>query len=102
MYRGFLDKETKSNYRKILDATIALVKQRYELTQLPLYNNIYVQLLDIKENVVMSSNFVNPDEIDERYSIGAIATKNFSEDGEMQERLYDIFSGACDYNILLE
>ena len=37
------------------------------------------------------------DEIDERYSLGAIATNNFEEGDEIYERLCDILLGAIDY-----
>lgn len=102
MYKKLCNNETKNYYRQILDEAITIVNSNLEQTSLSIYQNILDQLLDIKENIVVKRVILDPEEISERYSIGGIAVKNFEDDIEMQDRLMDIYSGACDYIFLNE
>lgn len=100
MYKRLVDDETKSYYNRILNETIEIIDKYYVRTSEPIFKNILYQLLDIKKNVVETPVLLNSDDIDDRYTLGCIATKNFDYDKELQERLIDIFSGACDYQFL--
>lgn len=102
MYKGLSYDNSRHHYRIILEETMAIFQNEINKNPLPIYQNIYSQLLDIKEMVVEKNILTDPEEIDERYSLGGIATKNFKEGDELRERLFDIFSGACDYFLLDE
>lgn len=102
MYIDLSENYTQHNYIIILNDTIRIFEKMVNETPLPLYDNILQQLLDIKENVVEKQNISDPDEIDERYSLGGIAAKNFDENDELKERLFDVFCGACDFFIMDE
>jgi hypothetical protein len=102
MYIGLSENYNQHNYISILNDTIRIFEKMINETPLPIYDNILQQLRDIKENVVEKQIIVDPDEIDERYSLGGIAAKNFDEDDELKERLFDIFGGACDFFIMDE
>jgi hypothetical protein len=102
MYKNTSNNYTKRYYRYILNDTIHVFQKMRINNPLPIYNNILSQLLDIKENVVEKKQFVNPEEIDERYSLGGIAAKYFEENEELRERLFEVFCGACDYNLFLD
>lgn len=97
MYKPLIENETKRYYRNLLDETTTIVWRLYKETNSPLYLIIRNQLLDIKENITEKQMSFDEDEIDERYSLGAIATNNFEEGDEIYERLCDILLGAIDY-----
>lgn len=97
MYQRLSEKESQLNYRKILNDTISILEKLIVDSPLALYQDIYSQLLDIKENVVERHIYTTEEEIDERYTLGGIAIKNFAPDSEIQQRLCDIFGGASDY-----
>lgn len=102
MYIGLSYDNSRHHYRIILEETIGILQNEMEKNPFPIYQNIYSQLLDIKEMVVEKKILTDPEEIDERYSLGGIASKNFEEGDELRDRLFDIFSGACDYFLLDE
>jgi len=63
-----------------------------------MYQEIYNQLLDINELVVVQERKISDDEIYSRYTLGAIATKNFDLEHEIYaQKLSDIFGGSFDY-----
>lgn len=99
MYKRLSENETKSNYRLILCETLALIEKQKEGMPISLCEDIYEQLLDIKESVIDRQIYTSEDDIDERYTLGGIAVKDFDDGDEMQERLCDIFGGASEYNL---
>lgn len=58
----------------------------------------YYQLVDIQKNVVDEGLYSDWEQINERYTLGAIAVKNYYEDEEMYQRLCDIFGEAIIYS----
>ena len=102
MYKRLYKEESKRYYNRILNETIEIVEECLKQNFSPIYNVIYSQLLDIKKNIVEKAVFTNSDDINDRYTLGSIAVHNFDDNNEMQERLIDIFSGACDYHLLEE
>ena len=100
MYKRLVEDKTRTYYKRILYETITLTEQLFIKTHYPLYEDIKMQLCDIKLNVVNKQNITDSEEIFERYSIGAIAVKNLEDSDELQARLCDIFWGAVHYNKL--
>mgnify|MGYP007056261469 CR=1 FL=1 len=98
MYQQLSSKKTKSHYKRILKDTIAIVAHLLEQAPDSLTQNIYDQLLDIQKNVVDEKIYSGWEQINERYTLGAIAVKNYEEDEEMYQRLCDIFGGAILYS----
>lgn len=90
--------ETKSNYRKLLNETIAVLEKICKEDPSDLFLNFYYQLVDLKVNVVELEILREWDEINERYSFPGLAAKNLDEDDELREKLCDIFYGAIHYS----
>lgn len=97
MYIRLSAHRTKGIYRQILNETIALLKERNHSNNSVLYQNLLLQLADLKENVVEKQKYAGWEQINNRYTIGAIATKNFDNNDELKLRLCDIFGGAIHY-----
>ncbi len=97
MYKGLEHNATKKYYRFILDETIGQIESD-PLSQTPFFQYILGQLYDIKENVVEKGIYSGWDEVNEHYTLGGFAVKNFEEGEEMRDRLCDIFGGACYYS----
>lgn len=103
MYYPLSANPTKEEYSNLLHETILYLNTlKNSGIDDYLYDLIIAQLIDIKEKVVIKRELIDEDEINERYSIGGIAIKNFEEGSEMRERLCDIFSGAMDFAFLPE
>ena len=100
MYQRLFDNKTKYYYKQILNDTIGIVAGLLEKEHDMLIQNIYDQLADIKKNVVDEYMYSEWEQINERYTLGAIAVKNYEEDDEMYQRLCDIFAGAIMYSEL--
>lgn len=100
MYKRITENKTRTYYKIILDEAITLIEEAVVKTPCPLYDNILMQLHDIKMNVVKLQEITDSEEVFERYSIGAIAVKNIDDSDELQARLCDIFWGAVHYNKL--
>ena len=98
MYRQLSDNKTKLHYKEILNETLLIAEEHLSLEQTTLWNSIVNQLRDIKEKVVEKQTFTGWEEIYDRYTLGAIAVRDFSDNDEMQDRLCDIYSGAIDYS----
>lgn len=97
MYQELPDNATKVQYEALLNETIDIFKNKLMQDNDEISRVILLQLMDIKEYIVDERLLTDEDEIDERYNIGAIATKAFEEDPDMESRLCDIFSGAIEY-----
>ena len=92
---------SKESYINLLNDTISIVESKKLINNDEyLYEIILAQLIDIKELIVEKNELIDEDDINERYSLGSIAIKNFEEDDELRERLCDIFSGAFDFAFL--
>ena len=89
---------TKSKYRKKLYEVINLFKDLHNNNPSPIFQNIISQLLDIKEMVVDNEIIIDSFDIDERYTLGAIAIRYFEEESELRNKLCDIFYGAMHYS----
>ena len=103
MYNPLPNKPTKEDYSNLLLDTISYVEQIVnDDSDNYLYEIILAQLIDIKEIIVEKQELIDEDDINERYTLGGIAVKNFEEGEEMRERLCTIFSVASDYAFLPE
>lgn len=100
LHDRFLKQETKSNYKMFLNEAIGKFKMLADITQDPIYRLIQEQLVDIGENVVNLQIYNEWDEINERYSLGGIAIKNFGESEYIYRYLLDLFNGAIKYSDL--
>ena len=94
----YIEVNTKKAYKDLLKS---MLKETNDyLTRFPeltLYHSISSQIADIihviDENIVLEEQ-----QIYDRYSLGAIATKNFDAQNELYARkLQDIFGGLFDY-----
>jgi len=93
--------ESKQEYKKLLEETIAIVEKHFEDNNDSLNKVLLEQLKDLKICVVELGVLTEWYDINERYSIGGIAVKNFDEDDEMYRRLTGIFDGALNYRNLI-
>lgn len=89
---------TKSDYKKLLNDTISQLEEIRKINQIPLIDNIYYQLVDLKLNVVELERLTKWDEINERYSFAGIAAKNMDDDDELRKNLRNIFYGSFHYS----
>lgn len=89
---------TKSEYRNNLYEVIDLFKDLQHKNPSPIFQSIINQLLDIKELVVDNQIITGAFEIDERYTLGAIAVRYFEEGSELRDKLSEIFYGAIHYS----
>ncbi len=100
MYQRLSEHKTKFYYKKILKDTIVIVADSLEQEPDVLIQNIHDQLVDIQKNIVDNGLYSDWELINERYTLGAIAVKNYDEDDEMYQRLCDIYGGAILYSEL--
>jgi hypothetical protein len=99
MYQRLYLNRTKARYRQIVNETLAQTKNLLErFPEIGMYKSIYKQIEDIRENIIGKGVKFSADEIQDRYTLGAIAVKNFDlEHEEYAQRLSDIFGGADEY-----
>lgn len=99
----YIEVETKKEYRSLLKNT--LEETNDYITKFPeivLYDSISSQISDII-NTINESIVLNQEEIYEKYSLGAIAVKNFDANNEIYSRkLQDIFGGLFEYWDMIE
>lgn len=100
MYKRFIEKPTKSHFRKVVEDTITYVETISINDNNPIFLYVLNQLKDIYKEVIIDNSISEPDDIYDRYDIGAIGIQYFDEDDEMHERLCDIFYGTVHYNEL--
>ncbi len=104
MYTRLFLNRTKNKYKEILN--IALNETRLLVERNPemgIYKVIYDQLTDIKDNIIIKNKIFTENEIFNKYTLGAIAVKNFDiEHDEYGQKLSDIFGGAVDYHQMPE
>ena len=84
---------TKEYYRQILKSVIVETKMYCEKSpDIAIYLTIYEQLLDLQQNIITKR------EIEDKYTFGVIAARNFDDDDEYGQKLMDLNGGALDYN----
>ena len=98
MKTEFYSDETKCKYKAKLVETIGVFENLLKETHLPIYENVVNQLLDIKEMVVEKQIIFESFDIDERYTLGAIAIRYFDENKKLQDILCDIYYGALHFS----
>lgn len=95
----FIESEnTKSRYRYNLCEVTMLFEDLQKKAPSPIFQNIINQLLDIKKMIVENQIITDAFEIDERYTLGAIAVRYFEESSELRDKLSGIFYGAIHYS----
>lgn len=99
MYIRLNEHRTKNYYRKIISLATKETQILKEMSPVVvIYSSIYDQLLDIYENIIKNNIVFTEDELYSRYTIGAIAVKNFDlENDEYAQKLSDSFGGTFDY-----
>lgn len=100
----FTKETTKNEYHAFLNETLYIFANKYQRSPNYLFQIIIEQLLDIQANMVENGNLNNWDkaEINERYTLGGIAVKNFEEHDVLRKRLQDTFYGALHYRELMD
>lgn len=94
------ENKSRKYYGELVNETLLIAEKRLVSEQTSVWNSIVNQLHDIKEMVIEKQAFTDWEEVYERYTLGTIAAREFSDDDEMQTRLCDIFWGAVHYNEL--
>lgn len=99
MYQRLSENYTKMYYLNILENTRQIILNILNQEKTPLWNSILSQIEDIQQKI---NNKIIEDweNVYERYSLGTIAVKCFSDNDEMQLRLMDIFFGIVHFNEL--
>ena len=100
MYIPLSDNKTKGHFQEIVDDTLLLSEGMRDIEQNIIWNSIVNQLQDIKVMIIEKQAFSDWEEIYDRYTLGTIAVREFTEGDEMQIRLCDIFWGAVHYSEL--
>jgi hypothetical protein len=95
---------TKAYFKTILHEALAQAKEEYNSTpDIQLYASIYNQLIDIRENIIDKEKVLTEEEAYEKYSLGVIAVRNFSEqEGNYPKKLSDIAWGISHYPTMAE
>ena len=96
--------DNKKDFVKLVQETLT---ETYELKNkfpdILIYKSIYNQLCDIEEKFIVKKEFLSDNEIFKRYSLGAIAVKNFDDTVEIYARkLEDIFGSLFSYDKMPE
>lgn len=99
MYTRLNKNRTKKYYREIInivtEETNILKKMSPDIR---IYLSIYNQLIDIQDKIIVNSIVFSEEELYNRYTLGAIAVKNFDLDNdEYAQKLSDSFGGTFDY-----
>lgn len=99
MYQRLSDNYTKKYYLNMLESTRQIILNILNQEKTPLWNSLLSQIEDIQYKI-KNKIIEDWEDVYERYSIGTIAIKCFSENDEMQLRLMDIFFGIVHFNEL--
>ena len=101
MYTRLSKIMTKEYYQQILKSVIVETKMYCKKSpDIAIYLTIYEQLLDLQQNIINQSGLTKR-EIENKYTFGIIAARNFDEDDEYGQKLMDLNGGALDYNKML-
>lgn len=90
--------ESQLEYRQLLIESIELFQNMNDKSPSMVFRSIISQMKDILKYVVDEQIITNWFDIDERYSLGAIAVREFPDNSELQERLCKVYSGALEFN----
>lgn len=90
--------ESQLEYRHLLVESIGIFQDLNKKSPNIRFNEIIAQMEDILRNVVDEQIITNWYDIDERYSLGAIAVNEFPDESELQDRLCAVFAGALEFN----
>lgn len=96
-YMRLSENISKAEYVQFLDETIDMFRLQNNNGYDELCSSILEQLLDIKKNVVELEVLSEWDEINERYTLGGLAIKNFDENEELGLRVQEVFWGALEF-----
>ena len=104
MYTRLEEKKTKKRYREVVDLAIEETKSLMEMSpKITMYHSIYNQLIDIKSEIIDQHKVFSRFDLYRRYSLGAIAVRNFDENSdEYAQKLIDSYGGAFDYHKMPE
>lgn len=83
---------------KLINEALDLVNPLASISNDSVYPLIAAQLIDMKENVVQLGIPFDQDEINQRYSLGALATKNLDPSDPLYRKIVDIFYLASHIN----
>ena len=94
--------KSKVEFNELLDQTIFETKElKDKFPKILMYKNLYDQLLSLKSEL-HSHNALSKAYIYEKYTIGAIATKNFDFENEIYaQKLIRIFGTSLRYYELI-
>lgn len=102
MYCKFHEIPTTSQYFEVLSSTIEYFSKNSIHLQEGLATRIVEELIDIQQFIEDKMPFVDTENIDERYDLGAIALNILEDESEAQFRLIDVFWGIIHYTELLK
>ncbi|WP_312076431.1 immunity protein Tsi6 family protein [Chryseobacterium sp.] len=104
MYTRLDNNRTKKYYREIINSALLETEKLLKMSpEIIIYQSIYNQLADINEKIIKNHIIFSEDELYNRYSLGALAVKNFDLDNdEYAQKLSDSFGGTFDYNEMKE
>lgn len=91
---------TRAYFKKILDEALVQARSEFETNpEIKLNESIYLQLVDIKKQVVEQQVKYTEAEAYERYSLGVLAVRNFGgeEGNDYPKKLSDIAWGISHY-----
>ena len=92
--------QTKGCYKKVLQDAIGIFSKPISNLTDQQRKSILAQLNDIQSMVVEKELITDWFDIDERYTLGAIATNFFEDDIVKKELLEDVFAGAMEYKYM--
>lgn len=100
MYIRLSARRTKAYYQEIMEQAMAETDRLRKMSpDVALYEVIYAQLMDLKEQVIDRSIVFSRSVLYKRYSLGTIAVKNFDEEYDpYAQKLCDCYGGALDYH----
>ena len=96
MYIRLSTRRTKAYYQEIMAQAMAETDHLRKMSpEVALYEVIYAQLMDLKEQVIDRGMVIPRSVLYKRYSLGTIAVKNFDEEHDpYAQRLCDCYGGA--------
>lgn len=100
MYIRLSTRRTKAYYQEIMAQAMAETDRLRKMSpEVALYEVIYAQLMDLKEQVIDRGMVIPRSVLYKRYSLGTIAVKNFDEEHDpYAQKLCDCYGGALDYH----
>ena len=100
MYIRLSARRTKAYYQEIMAQAMAETDQLRRMSpDVAMYEVIYAQLMDLKEQVIDRGMVIPRSVLYKRYSLGTIAVKNFDEEQDpYAQKLCDCYGGAIDYH----